>query len=108
MQHTVAECLEETSDLAVYRRNRDLLYQALTEYGYSCTKPDGTFYMFPQSLEEDAYAFCAQAQKLDLLVVPGDVFGCPGHFRISYCVPEEKVVRALPRFKQLAELYQKQ
>ena len=107
MQHTVAECLEETSDLAVYRRNRDRLYQALTEYGYSCTKPDGTFYMFPQSLEEDACAFCAQAQKLDLLLVPGDVFGCPGHFRIAYCVPEEKVVRALPRFKQLAELYRK-
>lgn len=107
MQHTVAKCLEETSDLTVYQHNRDRLYQALTEYGYSCIKPDGTFYMFPQSLEDDAYAFCARAQELDLLFVPGDVFGCPGHFRIAYCVPEEKVIRALPRLKQLAEMYQK-
>ena len=107
MQHTVAKCLEETSDLTVYQRNRDRLYQALTEYGYSCVKPDGTFYLFPQSLENDAYAFCARAQELDLLFVPGDVFGCPGHFRIAYCVPEEKVNRALPRLKQLAEIYQR-
>ena len=68
---------------------------------------DGTFYLFPQSLENDAYAFCARAQELDLLFVPGDVFGCPGHFRIAYCVPEEKVNRALPRLKQLAEIYQR-
>ena len=106
MQHTVARCLEETSDLTVYQRNRNRLYQALTEYGYSCVKPDGTFYLFPRSLEDDAYAFCARAQELDLLFVPGDVFGCPGHFRIAYCVPEEKVIRALPRLKQLAEIYQ--
>lgn len=107
MQLTIGACIDETSDLEVYRRNKDRLYRALLEYGYSCVEPGGTFYLFPRSLEPDAYAFCKRAQELDLLFVPGDVFGCPGHFRIAYCVPEEKVIRALPRLKQLAELYQK-
>ena len=107
MQLTIESCLEETSDLSVYRRNRDTLYQALVEYGYTCVKPEGTFYMFPRSLEEDAGRFCERAKELDLLFVPGDVFGCPGHFRIAYCVPEEKVMRALPRLKKLAQWYQK-
>ncbi|MCI8304862.1 MAG: pyridoxal phosphate-dependent aminotransferase [Lawsonibacter sp.] len=105
MQLTVGACIDQTSDLAVYQRNKDRLYQALLEYGYSCVEPGGTFYLFPRSLEPDAYAFCKKAQQLDLLFVPGDVFGCPGHFRIAYCVPEEKVIRALPRLKELAELY---
>lgn len=105
MQLTVEGCLEETSDLSVYRRNRDILYQALLQYGYTCVNPDGTFYMFPRSLEENAYTFCERAKQLDLLFVPGDIFGCPGHFRIAYCVPEEKVIRALPRLKELAESY---
>lgn len=107
MQLTIGTCIDETSDLEVYHRNKERLYHALLEYGYSCVEPGGTFYLFPRSLEPDAYAFCKRAQELDLLFVPGDVFQCPGHFRIAYCVPEEKVIRALPRLKQLAQLYQK-
>ena len=70
-------------------------------------EPGGSFYMFPRSLEEDDLAFCKKAQELDLLMVPGSAFGCPGHFRIAYCVPRERVVQALPRFKQLAQMYGK-
>lgn len=107
MQLTVAKCIDETSDLSIYEDNKNLLYQALLEYGYSCVEPGGSFYMFPQSLEEDDLAFCKKAQELDLLLVPGSAFGCPGHFRIAYCVPRERVVQALPRFKQLAQMYGK-
>ena len=67
--------------------------------------PGGAFYLFPRSLEADAGAFCEKAKKYDLLLVPGDGFGTPGHFRISYCVQTETIERALPLFKKLAEDY---
>ena len=68
----------QTSDLQVYEDNMHILYDALTEMGFSCVKPDGTFYMFPKSLEPDAVAFCNKAKEFDLLLVPGDGFSCPG------------------------------
>ena len=101
MQRTVAEVCGLTSELSVYERNKDLLFNALTSYGYSCVEPGGTFYMFPQAPGGDAYAFCEKARELNLMLVPGDVFYCPGHFRIAYCVPTERVERALPVFKAL-------
>ena len=108
MQLTVGRCADLTSQLEIYERNKDRLFSALTEYGFSCVEPGGSFYMFPRSLEPDDVAFCKKATELDLFLVPGTAFGCPGHFRLAYCVPEERVVAALPRFKQLAERYQRQ
>ena len=108
MQLTVGRCADLTSQLEVYERNKDRLFAALTEYGFSCVEPGGSFYMFPRSLEPDDVAFCKKATELDLFLVPGTAFGCPGHFRLAYCVPEERVVAALPQFKQLAERYQRQ
>ncbi|MCI8465348.1 MAG: pyridoxal phosphate-dependent aminotransferase [Lachnospiraceae bacterium] len=104
-QQVVASCAGETSDIEVYRRNRDLLYNALVEMGYFCVKPEGAFYLFPRSLEPDAYAFCEKAKSLDLLLVPGDDFDCPGHVRIAYCVQTEMIERSLTAFKKLAEMY---
>lgn len=104
-QLVVANCAGQTADIAVYRKNRDLLLTALREMGYTCAQPEGAFYLFPRSLEPDAKAFCRRAQKYDLVLVPGDSFGCPGHVRISYCVPTEQIQRALPKFRKLAEEY---
>jgi aspartate aminotransferase len=59
-------------------------------------KPGGTFYIFPKALEEDANAFCMKAKKYDLILVPGDNFGCPGYFRMAYCIDTEKVLRSFP------------
>ena len=108
MQLTVGRCADLTSQLEVYERNKDRLFAALTEYGFSCVEPGGSFYMFPRSLEPDDVAFCKKATELDLFLVPGTAFGCPGHFRLAYCVPKERVTVALPKFKQLAERYQRQ
>ncbi len=105
MQLTVAELLGETSDLSVYEENANILYDALTKMGFSCVRPGGTFYMFPKSPEPDAKAFCQKALKYHLVLVPGDSFGCPGFFRISYCVPTEKVKRSLAAFEKLAKEY---
>ncbi|MGN1014961.1 MAG: pyridoxal phosphate-dependent aminotransferase [Butyricicoccus sp.] len=105
MQRTVADTCGETADLSIYETNKNLLYHALTEYGFTCVEPGGTFYMFPRSPEPDAYAFCERAKQKNLMLVPGDIFGCPGHFRIAYCVPTERVQKALPVFRELAQEY---
>ena len=104
-QLVVARCAGQTADMAVYRRNRDLFLDALRSMGYTCAQPEGAFYLFPRSLEPDAAAFCERARKYDLIRVSGDSFGCPGHVRISYCVPTEQIQRARPKFRALAREY---
>ncbi len=104
-QKMVARCQGVTSDVSVYEKNRDLLAGALREYGFSCVQPDGAFYLFVKSLEPDANAFCERAKKYDLLLVPGDDFGCAGYVRIAYCVSPDMIRRSLPSFKKLAGEY---
>lgn len=104
-QKVISRCIGQTSDVSVYKKNRDLLYQALTEYGYRCIKPDGAFYLFVEALEEDAVAFAEKAKEYELLLVASDSFGTPGFVRISYCVSTEQIERSLPAFKKLAEAY---
>lgn len=105
LQYTVAKCLGQTSDLAVYKENRDIFYKNLTDFGYTVAKPDGAFYLFVKSPEPDAAAFCERAKEFEILIVPGDDFGFPGYVRISYCVATEMIKKALPGFKKLIEMY---
>lgn len=103
IQLAVAETIDLTSDLSVYEKNMNILYKELTALGFSCIKPGGTFYIFPKALEEDAVAFCNKALKYDLILVPSDSFGCPGFFRMAYCIDTEKVERSLPALKEFVE-----
>jgi aspartate aminotransferase len=91
----------------VYETNRNILVRGLREIGFSVVEPQGTFYMFPRTLIEDDVAFCEKAREFDLLIVPGSGFGCPGHTRISYCVPTERAERSLAAFEKLAAYYLK-
>ena len=104
-QKMVARCQGVTSDVSVYEKNRDLLAGALREYGFSCVQPDGAFYLFVKSPEPDANAFCERAKEYNLLLVPGDDFGCSGYVRIAYCVSPDMIRRSLPAFKKLAGEY---
>ncbi len=104
-QRVVAECDGLTAELSVYRKNRDLLYNALTGFGFDCVYPDGAFYLFMKTPEPNARAFCERAKKYELLLVPADDFGCAGYARIAYCVPTETIERALPSFEKLAKEY---
>ncbi|MGN0353915.1 MAG: pyridoxal phosphate-dependent aminotransferase [Muricoprocola sp.] len=104
-QRVCALCADLTADITIYETNRNLLYNGLKELGFDVVKPDGTFYIFPRTLEEDDIAFCQRAKAYNLLIVPGTGFGCPGHTRISYCVPTERIERALTAFKKLADSY---
>jgi aspartate aminotransferase len=104
-QKVVLKCLGKTSDMEVYKANRDLLYDKLTSLGYRCVKPDGAFYLFMEALESDAAAFCEKAKEFDLLLVAGDGFGCPGYVRISYCVAKDMLERSFGAFEKLRAAY---
>ena len=106
IQMAVESVLDMTSDLSIYETNKNILYKELTRIGYKVVEPGGTFYMFPRSLCEDANEFCWRAAKeLGLIIVPGDSFCCPGHFRISYCVTTDMVERSIPLFEKLYQMY---
>lgn len=100
IQLAVAEVLDKTADLSVYETNMNLIYRELTELGFTCVKPGGTFYIFPKALEEDAKVFCQKALKYDMILVPGDSFGAPGYFRMAYCIDTEKVERSLEALRR--------
>lgn len=105
IQRAVAKCIDAKVDVEIYNRNRELLYNNLISYGYHCVKPQGAFYLFVKALEEDDKAFAQAAKKYNLLIVPGSAFGCPGYFRMAYCVDYAMIERSLPKFKALAEEY---
>ena len=100
-QKVIARCTHLRPDLEAYDRNRQTLYNALTAMGYEMAKPDGAFYLFIKAPGGDANLFSEYAKQKDLLVVPGDGFGCPGYFRICYCVSHDKILRSLPVFEAL-------
>ncbi|MDD7403670.1 MAG: pyridoxal phosphate-dependent aminotransferase [Butyribacter sp.] len=104
-QLAVAKCLDETTDITAYDRNRKLLYDKLQELGFTCAKPEGAFYMWVKALEEDDNAFVAKAKEFHLLLVPGSAFMCPGYVRIAYCVDTDMLQRSFVAFEKLADSY---
>lgn len=100
-QKVIARCAGLRPDLQAYDRNRKALYEGLTAMGYEMAKPDGAFYLFIKAPGGDANAFSEKAKERDLLLVPGDGFGCPGYFRICYCVSYDMIQHSLPVFRAL-------
>lgn len=103
MQQVIARCCDVGPDLTGYETNRNLLLEALTSYGYECAYPDGAFYLFVKAPNLDGNEFSEMAKKKNVLIVPGESFGCKEYVRISYCVDEKTVRGALPLFKELIE-----
>ena len=103
IQLAVAKTVDMTSDLSVYEKNMNILYDELVSLGFECVKPGGTFYIFPKALEADAKAFCEKAKKYDLILVPSDSFGCEGYFRMAYCIETEKVERSIAALRKFVE-----
>jgi aspartate aminotransferase len=107
MQRVIKRCIEKGAhvNLAAYDRNRNRLYEGLKDWGFSCIRPEGAFYLFVKSPIPDEQEFCRQAAKYRLLLVPGTSFACPGYVRIAYCVSYEQIERSMPAFGKLAEEY---
>ena len=83
--------------------NRNVMLERLgTLPGVHVTKPDGTFYCFP-----DFRAYAKDSQKLaELLLervrvvtVPGKEFGLDGHLRLSYCGTNKEIMDGIERIK---------
>ena len=107
LQKLIARCTHLWPDLEAYDKNRLALYQGLLDAGYEVAKPDGAFYLFVKAPGGDANAFSEFAKTKDILLVPGDGFGCPGWFRLCYCVSYDRIQRSLPLFRQLLEEFPK-
>ena len=101
MQRVIARCAHVMPDLELYERNRKLLYESLSEMGFDCVKPEGAFYLFVKSPTGSAREFSDMARRYNVLIAPGDDFGCPEYVRISYCVDTDMVKRSLPLFERL-------
>lgn len=104
-QKVIARCAGLRPDLESYDRNRKALYEGLKELGYEMPRPDGAFYLFVKAPGGNAVEFSQAARAKDLLIVPGDGFGCPGYFRVCYCVSHDKIIRSLPIFGELIKEY---
>ena len=101
MQKVIARCTHLRPDLESYDKNRRALYDGLTGMGYKAVKPEGAFYLFVEAPGGDGVAFSEKAKQLDVLVVPGEGFGCPGYVRLCYCVSYDTIIRSLPLFEKL-------
>ena len=106
-QRILPESLDAQVAVEVYKKRRDMLYDIITKAGFKCLKPQGAFYLFPQSPVEDDVKFCNEALKHNLIIVPGTGFGFRGFFRLAYCVDEKTIVNSQKAFEALAAEYSK-
>ena len=105
LQKAVARCLYEKTDIDFYDRNRKMLYKIVTDCGFECVYPEGTFYLFMKSPEPDELHFVEIAKKHHLMLVNGTTFGCPGYVRLAYCVQPDMIERSKGAFEALAKEY---
>lgn len=105
MQRVIMRCMDAKVDLEAYDKNRNLLYNSLRSFGFSCIKPAGAFYLFLKSPVADEKEFCEACKRHNLLVVPGSAFACPGYVRIAYCVSYGQIERSLSAFEAVAAEY---
>ena len=105
MQKVIGDCLDCATDIVAYDRNRKLLYDTLTGFGFTVVKPQGAFYLWVKAPDGDDAAFSAAAKKYRLLIVAGKGFAGPGYVRLAYCVDYEMIKRSIPSFEALAKDY---
>ena len=105
MQLVVQRCIMESCDIAAYDTNRKLLYEGLSKLGYTCAKPEGTFYLWLKSPIPDEKEFVTEAKKYNILLVPGTSFQCPGYVRVAYCVSPKTIKGSMDGFAKLAQTY---
>lgn len=100
MQRAIPSLLDASVDISFYRKNRDILCEGLASFGYRFIKPQGAFYLFPETPIKDDVEFVSMLKDENILTVPGSAFGRPGHMRIAYCTSPRVVERSLPGFER--------
>ena len=90
----------------VYKRRRDLVCDALAKIGVKVTPPRATIYIWapvPAGFESAA-AYCEHVlEETGVVVSPGGAYGASGEgfFRISLTTPDERLLEAVERIRQL-------
>lgn len=104
-QKVIGDSVKETVDVNEYLIRRNMFYDILTEVGFECVKPQGAFYLFPKAPIDDDVEFVMKAKEFNILAVPGSGFGCPGYFRLSYCIGIDTIENSKEAWKKLAKFY---
>ena len=105
MQRAISLLLEESVDISLYQKKRDMLSDGLASFGYDFIKPGGAFYLFPRTPVEDDAEFVSALQEENILTVPGSGFFGPGHIRIAYCVDDSTIENSLPGFERVIKKF---
>lgn len=113
MQRVASRLAGETVDIGAYERRAKAMSAGLRSAGYEFPEPEGALYVFckvpeapgkdpsdPAALES---AFLSLLREERILAVPGTGFGCPGWFRLAFCVPESSIINAMPGFARCME-----
>ena len=95
--------VDMSPQIDAYRHKRDLLLEGLGDC-YELTVPGGAFYAFPKTPWGTGSEFVEKAiTEHELLIIPGGVFsGRDTHFRISFAVADEVILRGVEVLRELA------
>jgi aspartate/methionine/tyrosine aminotransferase len=99
---------------AAFDRRRKTIVSMLNDIeGIVCVEPEGAFYAFPsvkgllgRSLRGRRPATSAELAEIciseaKVAVVPGEAFGAPGYFRMSYALGDDDLVEGVSRLAAL-------
>ncbi|AWC25793.1 Aspartate aminotransferase (plasmid) [Aminobacter sp. MSH1] len=103
LQYAVADLERISIDIGELQRKRDRLHGALTQWGYSMTKPEGTFYLWGRTPGGDSVGFTRRLADQGVFVMPGTLFDRPADFRISLTGTADMIEASLPAFQAATE-----
>ena len=108
MQYAIADLDRLSIDQHALARRRDRLTGTLSWAGFEVVPPEGTFYLFSRWPEGEPEALWNALADRNVFVMPGDIMGAPGYFRISLTASDEMVERALPAFESIGDVQSRQ
>ena len=97
-QLIVEQAIRDGVDVSVYDARRKSMAGVLDTAGIRYCMPKGAFYFFPQAPGGDDLAFVDALLRQNVLAVPGRGFGCPGHFRLTFCMDKSIIERSTEAF----------
>jgi aspartate aminotransferase len=95
-----------------FEERLNIIYEKLIQIpGFTCVKPQGAFYLFPNAREAATMAGYntvdefveALLEEAKVALVPGSGFGAPDNVRLSYATSLELLEKAVERIKQFME-----
>lgn len=90
------------TEIAAYKRKRDLIYNGLVDAGYELEKPGGAFYVFPKAPWGDGDKFVDACIANNLLAIPGGCFSeRKSHFRLAYAASDDTIRKGVEILKKL-------